>query len=340
MIPLVLLLSITSLGTAAPIVPGIVYQLVAACVCLLLTLRLLRRPMNPPKVELRKPLDDVKVLRERRTTWPYYLVDPLRRKKPIEDGRNPMRVREVRWGLINRGTTLIRLFYVAVTIYFFTAVMTSTSNVRDVGSLRVWFITQCVMTVIVAPALTANSITKELELGNLDMLRITLLRPREIVSGKFFAAVFTMLPMVLAALISLIPVAILVRPPWQVVAMGYGTLVVCALVALSVAIFFSTLLRRTLPAIVWSYVACAALFWGMTVGVFRYLLFTIGKEISDIQPLSSWFSPLSALSVGLDRYGDEGLGFWAPRTLAWLVVAVAFLGASWYLFARNRMRDA
>ena len=331
-------------GATVSVIPVVAYQALAALACLALAHRRVSRPMNPPKVELRKPVDDKTMLRERRTTWPYYLIDPLRRKKPIEDGRNPMMVREVRWGLINRGSILIRLFYIAATIYFFVGVMTSTASARDISSLRVWFITQCVLTIVVAPALTANTVTKELELGNLDMLRMTLLRPREIVTGKFIAAVFTMFPMLLAAFSSLLPVALLVKPQWQVVAMGYGTLLVCAMVALSVAIFFSTLLRRTLPAIVWSYVACAILFYGLGEFMFRYQSFAL-RQLDHLgaRYFASSFSPVGVLATALEKYRsgppEFGVEFWLMRSGAWMAVAVGFLGIAWYLFARNRMRD-
>ncbi len=353
--PVAQLAMVLQVGVGDTFVPAVAYQLVAAFACAYVAHRRLLRPMNPPKIELRKPLDDVKVLRERRTTWPYYLVDPLRRKKPIEDGRNAMLVREVRWGLLNRGSILIRLFYVAATIYFFVGVLASTADARDYQTLWAWFSTQCVLTIIVAPALTANAITKEVELGNLDMLRITLLRPRDIVAGKFAAAVFSLMPLLVAALVSLIPVAILVRPDWRIVALGFGTLGVCTLLSLSIAIFFSTTLRRTLPAIVSSYVASVFAYAGLAYGVQWALgrfLRAQGLDMNFIPALYrpwdaddefSFLSPLRTLNDSLRHFNAQSPGpsiqFWLIGTGFWATVAALLLAASVWIFARRRMRD-
>jgi ABC-type transport system involved in multi-copper enzyme maturation permease subunit len=264
-----------------------------------------------------------------------------------------MLVREVRWGLVNRGSILIRLFYVAVTIYFLVGVLAFTSNAQDYETMWAWFSTQCVLTIVVAPALTANAVTKELELGNLDMLRITLLRPRDIVKGKFLAAAFSLLPVLLAAAVSMIPVGILIRPDWRIVAMGFGTLGICALLSLSIAIFFSTVLRRTLPAIVSSYAASALLFFALPeLLTWIQRVTNIWSVQRDRHPtMSPWqtierfdlFSPFRTLMTTLNHFNGLGAGgalrYWATGSSFWAAFALALLAASVWLFSRNRMRD-
>ncbi len=97
---------------------SLAYPLFFTGICLLITHRQVRKPPAPPKIEQAKPIDSEEELKQRRYGYPFYLIDPLRRKKPIEDRRNPMRVREMRWGLFNRGTTLIRVFFLSFVVYF------------------------------------------------------------------------------------------------------------------------------------------------------------------------------------------------------------------------------
>ena len=65
---------------------------------------------------------------------------------------------------------------------------------RSDDAMRDWILFQNYVTVLLAPALMANALTKEMELGNLDMLRMTLLRPRDITLGKLAAGAMALFP--------------------------------------------------------------------------------------------------------------------------------------------------
>ena len=319
------------------------YQAVFALSCLGVACYIVRRPPRPMKVEDEKPIDDRSVLAERRFSWPFYIIDPLRRKKPIEDGRNAMLVREMRWGMFNRGTTLIRLFYCAFVVYFFSGAVAST-DARSFDTMGRWMLVQIAMTIVATPALTANVFTKEHELRNIDMLRMTLLRPGEIILGKLFALCVSVAPLVAAAILSCLPLIFLGARNWTMLGVGYGTLLVCVLHSLSLALAASLVTRRTSVALVLGYVFSLISFVGLwfAAGAFGVaedlasLLSPVGAYIR-CAGLGYWISPFDASRVA--PFGVSWLGYWAFAMLMWLSISAILLGGSISLYRRYRMTD-
>lgn len=315
------------------------YQLVSTLICLYLTLRILRRPPKPLTVANTKPIDDSAELQRRRTRFPFYLVDPLRRKKTIEDGRNPMLVRELRWGLMNRGTIFIRVFYCAFVVYFFLGVISSI-DARAYETMSTWFMTQIVVTIMITPALVANSLTKESELGNMDMLRMTLLRPKDIILGKLFAACLAAVPLLAAALLSLVPVVGLGARNWPMLGVGYATLFVSTYLALGIALFSSLLARRTATALAFSYAIGIIVFVGFDIGI----LFAIDYLLFESTLIQGYvLSPVIAYLSSVEGISDPRQGFfyffWVSSMLIASTAATVFILLSIAGFARYRMQD-
>ena len=307
------------------------YQVFVIVCCLLIAWYNVKKPPKPPKISQEKPIDDVKQLNDRKMGFPFYILDPLKRKKPIEDSRNPMMVREIRWGLMNRGTTLVRVFYVAFLIYFLVGAASSVDG-RTHESMRNWFMVQIMLTIATAPGLIANSLTKEYELGNLDMLRMTLLSPREIILGKYTAGFASLSPILFAALFSAIPVMILGMTDLEVMFVGYTTLLVCSILSISIGLFASLVTKQTTVSIMVSYMICFVMYFGLTL--------VLDRMVSGDLPI--YFSPALVLLAILDpRFMDEGIKYteWGLTMSGWLVVATLFLSMSLYLFYRNKMQD-
>ena len=100
-----------SMMCAAPIVFGLLANRIARWA--------LARKSEPKAVRQSRLIKDEQVLLARRSTFPYYLIDPLKPRPPIPDGRNAMLEREFRWGLFQRATWMVRGTY----IVFFCAVL-------------------------------------------------------------------------------------------------------------------------------------------------------------------------------------------------------------------------
>lgn len=317
---------------------AVLYELAVAGVCLALAYRRLRRPLEPPNVEQKKPIDDEAELLRRRKSFPFYLIDPLKRKATIEDGRNPMLVRELRWGLFNRGTVLVRVFYCAFILYFFIAVGGAfIGNIREFAFSFVMI--QTVVTVLVSPALIANSLTKEYELRNVDMLRMTLLRPGEIIFGKWFAGALSLGPILLAAVFTTTPLLYINLDEWEILAAGYGTLILSALICLSLGLFASLLTRRTATAL--------AITYALGFFVFIGFAFAWGWASRDFD--SSLLGMLTPIGVFIEANGNSHFGrmgtgdvdwlYWFLGTGFWSAINLAILGVTVAGYHRFRMRD-
>ncbi len=336
-------LLIASVGTGGlsgtQFVLSLCYQAVFALSCLVVALFFLRRPPRSMKVEDSKPIDNRSILAQRRLSWPFYIIDPLRRKKPIEDGRNAMLVREMRWGLLNRGTTLIRVFYCTFVVYFFAGAAASV-DARSFDTMGRWMLIQIVMTIIIAPALMANVFTKEYELRNVDMLRMTLLRPSEMILGKLFAGYVSAAPLLAAAVLSCLPLILLGERNWSMLGVGYATLIVCVTVSLSLTLTASIFTRRTAAALVLAYFLSAVAFVG---------LWAAAAVLGADESVASFLSPLGAYirGAGLGYFSPfstsraevERLGYWLVAMGAWTAVAGTLIAASIALFWRFRMTD-
>ena len=337
------------------------YQATIALICFFWTLRILRRSPKPAKVETRKPIDDAAVLEARRKKFPFYLIDPLRRKEPIEDERNPMLVKELRWGTMGRSTVLIRVFYSSFIAFFLAAAMiifTTAYGGRSIIQYRenivLLLVLQMGVTVIVGPALLANALTKEYELGNMDILRTTLLVPEEIVLGKVLAGAVCLSPLLLAALLSSLPLAfVAIFHPGALATLftGYVTLLVCAFVSLSLGLLASILTRHTGTSIVLSYLMSIIVFGGLA---FLFVLLGYGLLPRALAPSPSsrlfisipgFLSPITAF-IANNSFFYRTRGQRSPLNLYWFanVAVFAILGRAIIRFCvaqfiRFGMRD-
>lgn len=133
--------------------------------------------------------EDVKTAVKRRLTWPFYLFDPLRRKRMIRDAANPIFVAELRRRILGRPHIFIRglTACIAISILLMIAVG-ATYGWWSPDVLRlVAIIFQLSLVVLVAPSLGASAITSETESRTLEMLKASPLPPRRLILGKLRA---------------------------------------------------------------------------------------------------------------------------------------------------------
>ena len=136
---------------------------------------------------------------------------------------------------------------------------------------------QFVLILLVAPAMTAGSISGERERQTLDLLMVTNMGPGRLVWGTLLESFAFLALLVMSSLpvLSLTLITGVVNPGQVLVSTAF--LLVAALAALSVGLFCSSLLKRTVTATVVSYVAL------LGIGVVTLLpLFYDVKRIGDL----------------------------------------------------------
>jgi ABC-type transport system involved in multi-copper enzyme maturation permease subunit len=297
-----------------------------------------RKPPPPPQHHLIQPIDNKGVLLERRLTFPFYLVDPLKRKKPIEDGRNPMLVRELRWGLLDRADSLIRMFYMAFLVYLsiggFGFLTGGWSQAGSEWYICRWLTLQMLGTVVVAPALLATTLTREYETGNMDMLRTTLMTPREIIVGKLCGGLAAASPLLLAAVGSCLPLLYALRNELAIVVSGYITLFVCVGLCLALALFASLLTTHSTNALVLTYLFTLLVFLGPS-GLFMMLPAKVAGYLYWLGSPPTVFAYL----IATPEKGSFSRVLWLGNTALFAGFALALVVATVYGFARYRLRD-
>ncbi|NIA15896.1 MAG: hypothetical protein GWP08_17670 [Nitrospiraceae bacterium] len=320
---------------AAQFVMALFSQALFTGACFVLTLAALRRSPRRPRSESFKPIDDPRILRMRRRTWPFYLVDPLARKKPIEDRRNPMMVRELRWGLATRATFLLRVFFGSFIVWFFSSVPVAFE--RNQEGAEWWFMVQMVVMVVVAPAFVSTAMTKEYEQGNIDMLRMTLLRPREIILGKVASGFFVVSPLIFASVLACISFAVMLAFDLSLFVPGYTTLLLCAFLSVSFGLLASMLTKRSIVALVLSYLLNILVFFGPVVLRFIFDV-PILKEAGGVS-LMSVDSPIAVfVQLAAERSPERWLA-WIANVLLYSAVGVGVLWWSIRRFESRRLRD-
>lgn len=127
---------------------------------------------------------------KRKLTWPFYLIDPLKRKKPIRF-MNPVFVAEMRGKIFGKPQfviwSLVGCVIVCLTLLILVCIQyadeLSPDTVRWVAILY-----QMGIVAILAPAITSGSITDEISSRTMLMLRMTPITAVRVVIGKLQAA--------------------------------------------------------------------------------------------------------------------------------------------------------
>jgi len=316
---------------------------------LLLTMRWLRK-RDPHAVIVNEELiDDVEILRSRREQFPYYILDPLKRKKPIEDSRNPMFVREVRWGLFTRMTVLMRLCLAVFAMFFIASLFPVLYDNRETSAeiIMGWAAVQYFVTMMFAPALVANSFTKEIELGNIDMIRMTLMQPRQILAGKAGAGFIVLSPVIVAVLVASFPLLFIGIHALPELATSAITGVVWAGYCVAVSLTVSLFAKRTLGALIVSYgiVAFTYLILNPLVEFFWHR-YTLRYNIDDVLagrhvegPDPSWVTGAKLLNPTTSALSDSTFNTWCINTAVTLAIIATCYGLASYVLTQYRMQD-
>ncbi|HOD48467.1 MAG TPA: ABC transporter permease subunit [Candidatus Hydrogenedentes bacterium] len=239
-------------------------QACLACLAPFWAARAIGREREDRKRHLGKPIDDAAVLAARRRRFPYYLLDPLRRGEPIGDHANPMRVKELRWGLLGMQTRMIRAMYATMAVFMVLGIIAYGPD-----GVYMWFLLAMGFLAIAAPPFLMPAFSHDLQQSVLDGLRSTLLRPRQIILGKFAAGLAAMLPLMLgifAASLILLGANLFFGERVGNFFTGYASLAMCAVLIVSLCLLIAQFTRKTATAFAMAYLAIILLFGGLWFG--------------------------------------------------------------------------
>lgn len=164
-------------------------------------------PSRVPKGEI---YTEKKKAIKRKLSFPFYLMDPLKRKKPIGRFKNPVFVAELRRNLFSNPAFLMRsisgIFILSLVLLTLTAFQLN-GEVRASSVRLAAIIFQIGVSALLAPGISASLITSELQSGTFQALAMTPLSPLTILLGKLKATFFYALIFLVSSIFILLAMA-------------------------------------------------------------------------------------------------------------------------------------
>lgn len=274
------------------------------------------------------------LLRSRRRRFPFYLIDPQRRRRPIAGWINPVFAKELRSRALGQGATFVRVFYAmliaSLMLTIFSIVYTGSEMI---DSIRVLVIAiQVVLIGLLAPPLTAPAISSERERGTLDLLRLTRIGPLELAAGKWYYALLASLCILVAAVPMWFVIFRMQRVPPAALFQAVAVVLAALLSGTLASLFASAVCKRTSTA--------AGIGYAVTLGVLFGTLLPVA--LVDSLPdrttrLLLSFNPVAAAvrSVSLSLFRTVlAPTAWSVATGFLLTAALAFSAGAWMFTAR------
>ena len=215
------------------------------------------RPPQSRKSKAQTQYSDMRTALKRRLVFPFYLIDPLKRKNPIARWRNPVFVAELRGKIFGHPKFLLRALAtcIALSLIVLTLVCINFATVLGPDRVRlVGILFQFGVVILVAPVISSGSITEERASGTMVLLRMTPLSAFTVLIGKLKAAFMFLLIFLISSLPVLFSLAYLEVDAayWRIPA-WIATLLLSALVFIIMGLFASTIMKNTASATALSY---------------------------------------------------------------------------------------
>jgi len=202
--------------------------------------------------------------------------------------------------------TLVALFII------YTNFMNPYSSTIDpqvsIGAYTGLAVIQFILIMFIVPALTAGAIAGEREKQTLDLVLCTKLRPIAIITGKLFASTSQTLLLIVASLPLFSTVFLFGGISIKEIIQLFGFYIATAVTIGCIGIFFSTFLKKTTAATVFTYGAVAFLAFGtLFIGIFYIRIFYQWNYPNYLPILYS--NPLAGFSSLLSgQFGYTGMG--------------------------------
>lgn len=346
LIPMCMMMDSGAVGVAygrAPLfLASLAFVLIVSVIALHTAAELFLRITAPAPPSQERPIDNPVVLNERRGTYPFYLIDPRRRKPPVGDNENAVFRREV---ITSPFQATIRIRLAMGYALFTVPIFTFTSFERYEASLNMvsMFLAQAAFLTFLCPAFAATLMVKEHEQDNLDMLRMTLLTPGEILRGKLMAGISFIAPILIAPLLAVLMVFLL--DPNPLLWLGRALVLWLGMVTFSVFLVALTMTatlacRRTPTALVAAFLAPV-----LVVAVVPFLL-----RDTHVLPwflLALWPTPfllpslvpeLSQVLTGADTKPLYWV-VWCINQFGYLALTLVFMAFCRHQYQRHLLRD-
>lgn len=186
--------------------------------------------------------------------------------------RNPMFLKEIRSEVFGR-RWFRRLLFLVPCLIFVTIAALEVPGFRPTAKISMINTVALTLTLLLVPAIAASSFAREIKQGNMDFLRGTLLRPSEMLAGKFLASLYSCSGILLAAACAN---AVLVtcgthlqrnHPAHVVFAFSFCILCINLLFTTALSTFASVLTKRSVVGIVATYITLLSLYGGFPVAL-------------------------------------------------------------------------
>ncbi|OGV52166.1 MAG: hypothetical protein A2X49_05820 [Lentisphaerae bacterium GWF2_52_8] len=149
---------------------------------------------------------------KRKLSWPFYLLDPLKRKKPIGRFSNPVFVSEMRSKLFANPRFVIRTVsgIFILSLILLTLISFQFGDLLRADTVRmVAIVFQIGVVAMLAPGVSSGLITDEITSGTLTALRMTQVKPSAMIFGKLQATFFYAMIFIVSSLFVLLAMAYL-----------------------------------------------------------------------------------------------------------------------------------
>jgi ABC-type transport system involved in multi-copper enzyme maturation permease subunit len=277
-----------------------------------------------------------------RDRFPDNLLAPPNAGDLLPDSINPIYQKEIRNEIFSRGTLFLRLI---IQISMFLSIAFLAFLFLNAEYVFVCYLV--LFTMLIAPAFACNTFTQERERGTLDLLLSTLVRPYQIVLGKFLSCL--RLSLFLTGLVGLTLVFYLfmsnnddtLESRVLNLSVYLGILFVSIVFEIALAMFFSLLCGSTVRSMITTYGALLVIFLAPMAGVQLLLTFThLPRSAFNWITLTSPFSATFSVSKGSGDFGNVAeFGRVWPYYVAFCVLASLLLMAIVFVnFERRSLR--
>jgi ABC-2 type transport system permease protein len=348
----------------------IVFSIVFSIVSFSLFARGITRPSVKSKAVQGEFYTGTKQAIKRKLTWPFYLIDPLKRKKTISNWSNPVFVAEMRSKLFANPKFAMRLVSAIfiISLVILTLVSWQYSSMLKADTVRiVAIIFQICVVALLAPGVSSGLITEEITSGTFLMLRMTPMKPYTVILGKLKATFFYALIFIVSSFFVIFAMAYLeqqtvfpdgsvLSPQWwsEVIKKSHQAgwyydlwmtykriiiwifiLLLSTLTFLTCGLFSSSVSKNTGMATALSYIITAI------ICIVSLAPLVLGNKISaDLAYMILSFNPIAAAAQITNNSLSDYPGLWKANMACLSMLIAFFLVAAtlrtWYLF---RARD-
>ena len=190
--------------------------LIASAVIAGIGLLIFRWHMLRPEIRSRRlrgqVYTDTRKALKRKLTFPFYLLDPLRRKKPVGRFSNPVFVAEMRSKLFANSNFVVRTVSTIFILSLGMLTLLAFQMGEEIHTESVRFVAivfQIGIVALLAPGISSGLITDEIGSGTFEALRMTPMSPFTLIFGKLKATFFYALIFLISSIFILLAMAYL-----------------------------------------------------------------------------------------------------------------------------------